>query len=79
MPKLAFRVSAIVPGKEPDSRCVSFQVRYLPPPGTEPVPAKTGSLTIELPSAVADTMETWDEFVLKLAPSRTEIEIGVVV
>jgi hypothetical protein len=69
MPKLAFRVSAIVPGKNADYRVVSFHVRYVSPPGVEPPPTRPGALTIELPAPAAEALETSEELVLILAPN----------
>jgi hypothetical protein len=70
MPKLAFSVCAMVPGKK-DTRIVSFKVRYVSPPGVDAPPTRPGVLTIELPTASAQMIETSEELTLMLAPKLT--------
>jgi hypothetical protein len=69
MPKLSFRVSAIVPGRNPGLRVVSFQVRYLSPPGIEAPATRPGALTIEVPTPAAEALEVSEDLILMLAPN----------
>jgi hypothetical protein len=69
MPKLSFRLSAIVPGTRPGLRVVTFHVRYLSPPGIEAPETRPGALTIEIPDAAAEALETSSDLVLMLAPN----------
>jgi hypothetical protein len=70
MPKLSFRVYAMVPGRK-DTSIVSFKVRYISPPGVDAPPTRPAALTVELPKAAAEMLETSEELLLTLAPKLT--------
>jgi hypothetical protein len=69
VPKLCFRLSAIVPSTTPGLRVVTFHVRYLSPPGIEAPETRPGALTIEVPEAAAQALETSADLILLLAPN----------